>query len=521
MNLNQKLKCLLSAVLALVMLMSAMLTAPVTAAEKDTQENAGKAPAAQAVTEDNTVLPNSQAELEELDETEAEAETAATTPDDIVSEEALPENEAEEAAPARKTAEVAETGASPSLQTDLKPYRYRRYNTLIVLKWKKLSIAEGYRIYWRDLTKKNAPIKLLTTVKKNTVTISKLKRGAKYRFYLRPYITKNGKIKEGNGSKPFNAATVPSPVKKFKMKSCGQKAIVLTWKRTANIDGYLILRQHQGTWKAYKYLGARAIRFTDTDVTPGHAYFYKIMTYRKDSRGYLKSSTSLVKTVCGLSGPSNNNSSSRANKITFSWKKNYFASGYMLSYSTNGKTYKSIGKTTNTSYTTVKLKTGAKAYLKVTPYRVLGKNKTMVTGMTSRFVMKATANKYSASVGSTFIEIDLSDQHMWYYVNDEVYVSTPVVTGNYDSMDTPTGIFSINNMSRSVSLVGADYVSYVEYWMCFIGTSYGIHDASWRDSFGGDIFKGNGSHGCVNTPYDAVQKIYNRATVGTPVVIHW
>ena len=110
---------------------------------------------------------------------------------------------------------------------------------------------------------------------------------------------------------------------------------------------------------------------------------------------------------------------------------------------------------------------------------------------------------------------------MWYIVDGDVYVSTPVVTGNYDSNDTPTGTFHINNKGRGVSLVGADYVSYVDYWMAFIGSSYGIHDASWRSSFGGNIFRGNGSHGCVNTPYDAVRKIYNHVDVGTAVVIHW
>ena len=126
----------------------------------------------------------------------------------------------------------------------------------------------------------------------------------------------------------------------------------------------------------------------------------------------------------------------------------------------------------------------------------------------------------TTDIGNTYIEIDISEQHLWYIIDNDVFVSTPVVTGNNNSSDTPTGTYYINNKARSVSLVGADYVSYVDYWMAFIGSSYGIHDASWRSSFGGDIYKGNGSHGCVNTPYDAVKKIYNNVSVGTPVVIH-
>ena len=48
----------------------------------------------------------------------------------------------------------------------------------------------------------------------------------------------------------------------------------------------------------------------------------------------------------------------------------------------------------------------------------------------------------------------------------------------------------------------------------------GIHDASWRSSYGGNIYKGNGSHGCVNTPYSKVQKIYNNTGYGTPVIVY-
>ena len=514
MNLNKKMKCLLSAVLALVLLMSAAIAMPVTAAQSNDGDKTVQA------TENNTVIPDGRTELEELAQPEDEEnEDATVAPEYPVSEEALPEIEtAVEETSVKADTELAETGDGVALGTDVKPHRKGAYPNRIVLTWNKLAGVEGYRVYWRDVTKKNTVKKLLATVKANTLVINSLKRGAKYLIYVRPYITKNGIIREGKGSKAFYAATTPAPVKKLVLKSNGQSATVIQWKRVVGIDGYLLLRQHQGAWKAYKYLGINATQFKDTDVIPGHAYYYKIMTYRRDSRGYLKSSTAPLTTICGLAAPANDGSSSRGNKITFSWKRNRFASGYSLLYSTDNKNFKSLGNTTKTSYTTAKLKTGTKVYLRVPPYRIVGKSKTKVNGTTARFTMKAVASKYGTD---TYIEIDISDQHMWYVVNNEVYVSTPVVTGNYDSNDTPTGTFYINDMSRDVSLVGADYVSFVEYWMSFIGSSYGIHDASWRSSFGGDIFRGNGSHGCVNTPYDAVKKIFNHASVGTKVIIHW
>ena len=97
---------------------------------------------------------------------------------------------------------------------------------------------------------------------------------------------------------------------------------------------------------------------------------------------------------------------------------------------------------------------------------------------------------------------------------------TDVVTGNDDGYcNTPTGYFSITSRARNTYLNGPGYSSFVNYWMGFYG-GCGIHDASWRSSYGGNIYKGNGSHGCVNTPYSKVQKIYNNTGYGTPVIVY-
>ena len=120
----------------------------------------------------------------------------------------------------------------------------------------------------------------------------------------------------------------------------------------------------------------------------------------------------------------------------------------------------------------------------------------------------------------TFIEISIDQQHMWFYENGNLIVDTPVVTGNDDGdCDTPTGSYAIQSREEQTTLVGEDYESYVDYWLGFNG-GIGIHDASWRDDFGGDIYQGNGSHGCVNTPFDKVKTIYEHVEVGTPVYVY-
>ena len=522
---NKRLKCLLSAVLVLVILMSAAIAMPATAAQTPEDEaTAPEAPATETLSAETEtggdVFSDARAELEETAETEA---TEETTVADAVADAALPaeaaDPEEEAAIPEKEAKELAQT-AAPKLNIDVEAHRDKAYTNRIVLKWKSAPDAEGYRVYWCDVAKTDAPKKLLTTVTKNTLTVNNLKQGSKYRFSVVPYATEGGKTYYGLSSN-VTVATYPKPVTSFTLKANDNNATVLKWKRVYYIDGYLIMRQYQGKWSPYKYLNGSVTEFKDKNVKPGGAYFYKIMTYRKDTRGYVRSSATLLRTICGLSAPENDGTTSRGNRAIFSWTSNRYATAYQITYSLDNKNYKFLTNTAKTSYTTGKFKTGTTVYVRVRPYRIIGKSKTKVLGMTKVLKAKVVASPYGARVGDTYIEIDISDQHLWYFVDNDVYVSTPVVTGTYNSTDTPTGTFYINNKDRNVSLVGADYVSFVEYWICFIGSSYGIHDASWRSSFGGDIFRSNGSHGCVNTPYDAVKKIYNRVDVGTAVVIHW
>ena len=117
-----------------------------------------------------------------------------------------------------------------------------------------------------------------------------------------------------------------------------------------------------------------------------------------------------------------------------------------------------------------------------------------------------------------YVVVSISNQTLTYYEYGEVVLISPVVTGINNG--TPTGSFKVLNKSRNVTLKGADYESFVNYWIAFKGYSYGLHDASWRSNFGGTIYKYNGSHGCVNMPYYKVQQLYNMIDIGTPVYIY-
>lgn len=134
---------------------------------------------------------------------------------------------------------------------------------------------------------------------------------------------------------------------------------------------------------------------------------------------------------------------------------------------------------------------------------------------------------YSLNIGDTYIDVDISKQTLVYFRDGKKMISYPVVTGCRNTgTTTPTGLFSILSKERNVTLKGRNangskYSSFVQYWMAFLGSSYGIHDASWRSEFGGDIWITNGSHGCINSPTDQVAKLFDMADWGTPVIVHY
>lgn len=124
-------------------------------------------------------------------------------------------------------------------------------------------------------------------------------------------------------------------------------------------------------------------------------------------------------------------------------------------------------------------------------------------------------------IGYTYIEVDLTNQRMVFYQDGIPVVDTYVVTGNpgIPGMETPTGCFAVDAMESPAVLKGEGYESEVTYWIPFCG-NVGIHDAPWRSEFGGTVYLIDGSHGCVNTPYDKAQQIYQNIDIGAPVIVH-
>ncbi|MBQ0005297.1 MAG: L,D-transpeptidase family protein [Clostridiales bacterium] len=126
---------------------------------------------------------------------------------------------------------------------------------------------------------------------------------------------------------------------------------------------------------------------------------------------------------------------------------------------------------------------------------------------------------------NTFVYVNLAEQILYFYKSGIRELCTRIISGKL-STPTPTGVFKVTGKARNINLTGSSgsdrWNNHVDYWIAFVGSSIGFHDASWRSSSefnNSSRYKYNGSHGCVNMRYADVKKLYDNITVGTRVVV--
>lgn len=123
-------------------------------------------------------------------------------------------------------------------------------------------------------------------------------------------------------------------------------------------------------------------------------------------------------------------------------------------------------------------------------------------------------------IGNTYVEVNITNQHLWFYKNGKLITQGDIVTGDSSKgYSTKLGTYALNYKQKEATLRGPNYEAKVTYWMPFNG-NIGIHDASWRYSFGGEIYKGNGTHGCVNSPSYLAKTIFENIEEGTPIICY-
>ena len=190
-------------------------------------------------------------------------------------------------------------------------------------------------------------------------------------------------------------------------------------------------------------------------------------------------------------------------------------------------TYNTVGKTRDfvtSSGTTIKVSGGDYGWLINSDEEVKDLITVIKDGQTitkEPKYMQTALSHDNNDIGNTYAEINMTKQHLWFYKNGSLVVEGDVVTGNVsNNCSTPTGIYKLKYKQKNATLKGEGYSTQVNFWMPFNG-GIGIHDASWRYEFGGNIYRTNGSHGCVNAPFNLANKIFDNVDGGSPVICYY
>ena len=130
------------------------------------------------------------------------------------------------------------------------------------------------------------------------------------------------------------------------------------------------------------------------------------------------------------------------------------------------------------------------------------------------------ASRNGEDHGGTYVEVNITAQHLYFYKNGSLILDTDFVSGNESKgWSTPSGAYALYYTQKDKTLVGEDYRTPVSFWMPFNG-GIGFHDANWRSDFGGNYYKTSGSHGCINMPYSAAKTLFNNIRSGDAVFVY-
>ena len=124
-------------------------------------------------------------------------------------------------------------------------------------------------------------------------------------------------------------------------------------------------------------------------------------------------------------------------------------------------------------------------------------------------------SEYAMEYG-TIVIVDIASQHVYMCVDGAVIADADCVSGDLYNSPTPTGLYSVWYMVRGLYMMGTYYTEYA----AFFNGDIALHDAdAWRSEYGGTIYQGGGSHGCINLPRWFAEIVYNNIWEGTPVYV--
>ena len=395
----------------------------------------------------------------------------------------------------------------------------------LTLGWSKVTKCSQYLVYKssKDSNGVYGEYKLIKRVASSQTSYknTKLKSGTFYKYKVIVKRTKEGISRKSDEVGVKGMTKLASP-KNFRNKKATSKSITLAWEKSTGAKKYILYRKPAGSGSYKKIKTTNKTSYKDTGVSSGANYTYRIRAYTKVAGKSYYSDYSKLSTSTAVVSVKGVKAKSYLKRALFTWKSVSGASGYDVFMKASNGSYKLKGTTSYPRFLSGKLKSGKVYSFSIKAFKKVNGQKVYGTAKYVKVKIKATA--YGKKPKGTWVEVCTETQTLYMYVKNKLYLSTPVVTGNYGALATTPGyhhVLSKQSPSRlRGSYGGSSWDVTVNYWLGFTGDGQGIHDSTWRGAYGGDIYKGDGSHGCVNTPLDKVAKIYKKAYVGMPVIVY-
>lgn len=117
--------------------------------------------------------------------------------------------------------------------------------------------------------------------------------------------------------------------------------------------------------------------------------------------------------------------------------------------------------------------------------------------------------------GYRWIEVNLSTQTLIAWQGDVSVMYTNISSG-LPGTPTVTGRFKIGTKYTAQRMIGPGYNLPGVPWVMYFYGGYALHGAYWHNNFGHPM-----SHGCVNLRVGEAQMLYNWASIGTEVYVHY
>jgi uncharacterized protein YjdB len=216
-------------------------------------------------------------------------------------------------------------------------------------------------------------------------------------------VDSNGKLKpNGTGTATITAtaggnktATCKVNVKlsvpaSFKVASAGYNSIKISWGKVSGAERYRVYRATSLSGTYERIADIKTNSFTDTGLTAGKTYYYKVRCYCYQGSQKVYSSYTAKLSVKPVPPVPDNVKLVKlsSNMINFTWNQVKGASGYEIyRYSNVTTTPQLVKTTTSLHYMNYGLTKGRTYYYKVRAYRLVGKQK-VYSGFSAVFSMK-------------------------------------------------------------------------------------------------------------------------------------